>query len=119
MDQNNRKRLEECGINVDAAMERFMDNEAMYEKFLARFAEDKNFDILRESIHNNDVESAFNAAHTMKGVAANLELNGLLEFLSPIVEILRQKKTEGLNELLEKMSENYNMVCQAIGGLAI
>lgn len=119
MNQNDRKQLEACGVDFDTAMERFMDNEAMYEKFLVKFLEDKNFEILKESIDKNDAESAFNAAHTMKGVAANLELNGLLRFLMPIVEILRQNKTEGTNELIKNMDEEYEMLRQAIKGLTL
>lgn len=118
MDQMKKGRLEECGINVEVALDRFMNNESMYEKFLLKFIADKNFDILRESIETGDVESAFDAAHTLKGVAANLELNSILAYLKPMVEILRKNEMTGVNALFNEMASEYLRVSTVIKTIA-
>ena len=118
MEQSRKVQLMESGIDIDKALIRFLYNEEMYGKFLVKFLEDKNFEILRESIFKNDLESAFIAAHTLKGVAANLEFTGILEYLTPMVEILRKNKMDGTKELMEQMEKNYDKVYAAISNVS-
>ena len=42
MDQEKRKDLEAAGIDVQSALERFMDNEMLLERFLKKFLDDPN-----------------------------------------------------------------------------
>lgn len=69
MDQQKRLLLERAGIDVADALARFMDNEALMLKFLLRFPEDKNFSQLEQALADGDATRAFEAAHTLKGVA--------------------------------------------------
>ena len=59
MDDTIKKQLTEAGVDLDKTMERFMNNEALYLKFLKRFPEDPNYAQLKEHISTGDYEEAF------------------------------------------------------------
>ena len=47
-----KKQLQKAGVNLDKALNRFMGNEAMYDKFLFSFTQEKSFGKLEESLNN-------------------------------------------------------------------
>lgn len=61
-------------IDVADAAERFMKNDGIFKKFLFRFPGEKGFQELFDLLEKGTAEEAFRAAHTMKGLAANLSL---------------------------------------------
>ena len=81
--------LERLGVDTESALARFMNNGALYEKFLRRFVQDQNYAALTEAVREGRVQDAFAAAHTLKGVSANLSLTRLMESVSEVVEALR------------------------------
>ena len=91
MDENKRQRLEESGIDVADALTRFMDNEALMLKFLLRFPEDKNFPLLKQAMDSGDAAQAFEAAHTLKGVAGNLAMTELFQQVSLLTDNLPEQ----------------------------
>ena len=92
MDDTIKKQLTEAGVDLDKTMERFMNNEALYLKFLKRFPEDPNYAQLKEHISAGDYEEAFRDAHTLKGVAGNLGLDPFYTVVSALTEELRSRK---------------------------
>ena len=73
MDQTRKARLEAGGIMVDEALERFMGNEAMLERYLQKFLSEKSYAMLRDSLASNDWEAAGRAAHTLKSICGTGE----------------------------------------------
>lgn len=69
--------LENLGVDATRAIERFCGNSELYLKFLNKFPDEKTFAELVKVVQEGDLKSAENAAHTLKGVAANLGLNCL------------------------------------------
>ncbi len=59
-------------------------------------------------------EEAFRAAHTLKGVCQNLGFDNLYKASFDITEKLRGRDTEGCEELLAKVEEQYNNTVDAI-----
>ena len=105
------KELEEWGCDVQGAKERFDDDE-LFATCIDLFLEDENLEKLNEEIKNNDCQESFNAAHTIKGVAANLGLTPIYDAVSDVVQELRVGKLEAgkafmpkLNGEMEKMVE--------------
>lgn len=94
MDESFKKRLEECGADVETTVKRFMGNEAMYEKFLKKFKDNSNYSGLAESLEAGNYEEAFKCAHTLKGVSANLGLDPIYKASSDLTEEFRGK-TDG------------------------
>ena len=63
-------------VYVDFAdgVKRVVNNTKLYVKFLTKFRNDTKLDELEAAITAGDMEKARNAAHTVKGLAANLSL---------------------------------------------
>ena len=107
-------KLVEAGINVSGAVERFMGNEALYYKFLIRFPEDPNYPALKQAIKAGECRKAFEAAHTLKGVAGNLSLQRLEAVLKELVEFLREGNLEQAAERMPDLEGEYAKVMAAI-----
>lgn len=61
----------------------------LIEKFIGKFLDDKSFETLCREMEAGNREEAFRAAHTLKGVCANLSFTRLLESVSLLTEELR------------------------------
>jgi histidine phosphotransfer protein HptB len=70
MDINYKRQLLARGVALDTTLDRFMNNENLYEKFLIKFLEDENFTELKENLKEKKYEKAYTNAHTLKGVCA-------------------------------------------------
>ena len=69
---------------------------------------------LKEALQENNVESAFRAAHTLKGVCVNLGFDKLFSVSSALTEKLRAKELDGTDEMFEKVKEQYEITIGAI-----
>lgn len=114
MDEAKKQKLVDAGINYDEGLNRFMQKEETYLKYLRRIGEDRNMSVLRKKIEENDVEGAFAAAHTIKGVCANLSIDGINAVLNPMVEILRAGSMENVEDMMEEVERVYSRVTEVI-----
>lgn len=88
-DSGFREIFQAYGADYDATMERFMGNEALYLRLLGMLFQDDNLNKLGAALEAGDLTGAFEAAHTLKGVAGNMGLSPLYEAVCAIVEPLR------------------------------
>lgn len=95
MDESKKEALRQAGVNVDEALERFMNNEALWERFLAKFPADPNPAALSAALDRGDWDAALTAAHSLKGVCGNLSFTRLHQLLTRQVEALRAGDTDG------------------------
>lgn len=65
----------------------------LIEKFIGIFLEDKSFDMLRSQLECGNRGEAFRAAHTLKGICANLSFAKLLYSTARLTEELRPEKS--------------------------
>lgn len=114
MDSLRKQRLTDAGIDVDSALERFMNNEALLERFLAKFPADPNHDRLTAAIAADDREGALTAAHTMKGVCGNLSMPALFDLLTRQVAAFRAGDWEGAVAMMPELDRLYDGLCSAI-----
>ena len=105
--------LTEAGINVDTALKRFLDDEEMYFEFLNSFV-DTLMSRLKQAVQNGSVDDAFEVAHALKGLCANLSIDSMSKMIVPMVEILRGRSMEGIQEDFKGLSQTYENVCTAI-----
>jgi len=109
MDELFKQKLAENGADVKGTLSRFAGNEAIYSKFLLKFKADPNFNALKESLDGKNIEEAFKAAHTLKGVSINLGLMPIYEAASAMSELLRGKTSiEEIN--MEQVAEQWNIM---------
>lgn len=102
-----REELMRIGVDYDTALDRCMGMEDLYREFLRSFFHENPLQQLEKYLKAKEINDAFKAAHTLKGLCGNLGFSNILEFLSPLVEILRDESLDGADELLLKVKERY------------
>ena len=91
------------GADVEDGLARCMGNEELYLRLMETMKEEKGFDELQAALAEGDLESAFRAAHTLKGVLGNLSLTPLYEQACEITELLRAKTEMDYTELVDQL----------------
>lgn len=115
MEQRFKEQLSEAGVNLKQTLERFMGNEALYEKFLSKYTQDPNMGALEGAVQDADYRAVEMYAHTLKGVSANLGIDLLVPPLSEMVQIVRSNEGfEKLEGLLSDVREKYTRICSLI-----
>ncbi len=104
------------GGNCDEALSRLM-GEAMLRRFVAKFPKDQSYATLRQALADGDRETAFRAAHTLKGLCLNLGFGKLLASSEALTEALRHEMPVNVHELLAGVSEDYALTMDAVGKL--
>lgn len=82
----------------------------LIKKFVLKFANDGSYNSLKEAIANGDIEASFHAAHTLKGVSANLGFVRLQSAVSDLTEQLRPCTEQADPALVQKVDECYASV---------
>ena len=107
--------LKQFGADVDDGLSRCMGNEAFYFKLIGKVVEDKNFQALEDAVAAKDLDKAFDAAHSLKGVLGNLALTPVYEPVFEITELLRERKDIDYSEYLTTISEKRSELAALIG----
>ncbi|MCI2068058.1 MAG: Hpt domain-containing protein [Bacilli bacterium] len=84
-----------------------MGNEALYVKFLKKFPMDASFPLIKPAFDKGDLEAAFEAAHTVKGVSGNLGLTRLYKATSNTVALLRAQEKDKAVESYQEIADSY------------
>lgn len=109
--------LKECylalGGNYDDVIGR-LRNEQLVQKYVLKFLDDQSFAVLCRSLEAGNLEEAFRAAHTMKGMCQNLGFTKLQDSSSLATETLRHGDLDGARALLELLRGDYKCTVDAI-----
>lgn len=106
---------EAFGGNYQEVISRLRTDERVA-RFLQKVVSDQSYQLLCDSIASGNVDEAFRAAHTLKGVCANLSITRFGESSSALTEVLREKRVinDELKPLLEKVKEDYELTVSSI-----
>lgn len=108
------EQLNRFGANTDEGVARCAGMEALYLRLVKMIPQEKSFESLKTALEANDLDDAFTAAHTLKGVLGNLSLTPMYDICSDMTENLRQRVqmdySSQLNELLDK-KEQLAAIC--------
>ena len=101
--------------DYDDVLSRLRTDERI-KKFLLKVVSDPSFTQLCNALENKDIEEAFRAAHTLKGVSKNMSLTGLAYSASNLTEALRGKTTFGddVDPLFKKLKKDYALTMACI-----
>ena len=109
--------LEECykalGGSYTDVLSRLM-NDKMITKYLGKFTEDTSYNDIFAALEAKDYETAFRAAHTLKGLCLNLGLEKLYKSAYVVTEALRGKTDETTPAMLEELKAKYESSVLAI-----
>lgn len=111
-----RECYEQMGADFDNVLGR-LGSEQMVQRFALKFLNDTSYQTLEETLKEKNVEQAFRAAHTLKGVCLNLGFDNLFTVSSELTERLRAGELDGTEELFEKVKEQYEITMKAIRGI--
>jgi HPt (histidine-containing phosphotransfer) domain-containing protein len=102
-------------INVEDGLKRLMNNRALYLKLLNSFQGKDLAQKIIEAIDGKNCEAVGQAAHTLKGVAANLSLTALYD-ISLQIELVA-KQSNDAEQLKEKLRETVEKTLDLIAQL--
>lgn len=110
-------RLAPLGIDVEDAMFRLNGSEKLFKRILGRYMEDGHYALCLEGFRTKDLETAFRAAHTLKGVAGNLSVMPLCEAASAMTECLRAGNWEEAEKHLPALTEAHERLTAGLSAL--
>lgn len=84
-------KLRAFGANTEEGLQRCINNEQFYTRLVIKAANDTTYDKLKEALDGKDYQTAFDLAHSLKGVLGNLAITPLFTPVSEITELLRTK----------------------------
>ncbi|MDO4182253.1 MAG: Hpt domain-containing protein [Coriobacteriia bacterium] len=113
MDNAQRLQLETYGVNWEDAMERFGGNTAFYFKLLARYTEKAYLEQMKQSLEAGDENAAYEACHTLKGVAGNLSLTPLFEVASAACVAFREGNPEAARNMIPQLETHHALAREA------
>lgn len=100
---------EQMGADYEGVLGR-LRSEALIKKFAKKFLDDGSFQSLKDNLAAGNGEEA----STLKGVCQNLGFDNLYTVSFDITEKLRERATEGSEELFAKVEEQYKKTTDAI-----
>ena len=114
--------VKECYEKVESDYEavlKRLGSEDMLKRFSIKFLDDPSFGQLETALADKDAETAFRAAHTLKGICLNLGFDNLFAPSQELTEKLRGATTiEGTDELFAAVEKEYDRTCEALRKIA-
>jgi HPt (histidine-containing phosphotransfer) domain-containing protein len=99
-------------VNYEEGVKRVLNNSKLYIKLLTKFKTETNLDDLEAALEAGNMEKAQNAAHTIKGVAANLSL---MELYKQALEIETRIKARSVEEgALETVRKAFDETVKSV-----
>lgn len=113
--------IEECykkmGANYQDVIKR-LPSVSMIEKFALKFREDTSYQELETALNEKQVDLAFRAAHTLKGVCMNLGFDHLYKPSFEITESLRASNLDLALQQFDAVKEQYSKTIAALNEFA-
>ena len=106
-------------LDIDIAEsleERFMDDEALYLRFLRKLLTTQDFSLLEQCVEEENWAEALRKAHNLKGVCANLGLVSLASAFAAMVKLLRSESftAQQVRGQLEKVRKDWQQALHYI-----
>ena len=104
-------KLREYGADVDEGLARCMNMEDFYIGLVENSLADNRFPLLEQQIGDSELDKAFETAHALKGMYANLSLTPLIKPVSEMTELLRSRTNTDYSALLAEAKEQFEALC--------
>jgi len=100
--------LKSAGVNVDEGLARCLNDEGFYLSLVPGALTRDRYEELENAVRMEDLDSAFEIAHGLKGILANLALTPLLDPVDRITEFLRARTRMDYAPLMEEIWKAYD-----------
>ncbi len=94
-----------------------MSSDDRIKKYLTFFLADESYQQLKNAMENEQVDEAFRAAHTLKGVCQNMAFTALGKVAEEITEELRAKNMENAKKIFPNVERSYKKVIDEINAV--
>lgn len=112
--------IQECYQSLGgnfAEVQQRLPSDRLIKRFITKFLDDGSYAELSQAMSSGQREPAFRAAHTLKGVCANLSFTRLLTSVSALTDLLRQESdaiSESAAAALTDVTRDYSQTISAI-----
>lgn len=106
--------LKEHNVDIEETISRFMGNEELYIKFLKRYPDEDKITPVVEAAAAKDFDKLVSAAHKLKGVSANLGMNGIAQMAGNIEMNAKSQSPDDPDAAVAELKTEYDMVCRMI-----
>ena len=103
--------LRDFGADTDEGLMRCMNKEDFYVMLVGKAVDDKRLSELERQLSAGDLDAAFETAHALKGLYANLALTPLTKPVSEMTELLRSHTDADYSGLLSEAKSQYEKLC--------
>lgn len=107
MNEEFKKKLSKSGVDVVGAINRFSENEEIYEKYLRIFPDDEAFTTLVEAYVEGDYERLRKSAHTLKGTSANFGIRFVCDPCAQLSDELKSGEYSNVDRLVSDINSAY------------
>ena len=112
------EKLTQWGCDVAGALERVLGSRELYCRLLQSIPQDKAFDALDTALRERDVRTAFEQAHSLKGVLGNMGLTPMYRECCDMVEPLRSGTLDGVATHYETFRRQRETLTEILNGPA-
>jgi len=99
--------LKNYGANVEEGLTRCMNNESFYLMLINKVLSDNKIDQLEKAISEKNLDEAFEIAHALKGMYANLSLDPITKPVVEMTELLRSRSDVDYSALLAEAQAQF------------
>lgn len=103
-------------INIEEALDRLEGNKELYYMLLCEFLKGCNNAIpeIRGAFSSKDMKLAYRLVHTLKGAAANIYANGLVDASHNLSMAIKQKTMEQVDFLIGNLQTTLTLTLEAV-----
>lgn len=111
--------MELAGVDYEMTLNRFSNNAMLLERFVKKFPNDKTFLELNAAIADKRYDDVERAAHTLKGIAANLGFQYLSDLSAEVVNLVRSDKydKDNIGIAISRVEKEYEKVISCVNRL--
>lgn len=104
--------LREFGAEVEEGLVRCLNKEDFYLMLVNKAREDNMLTQLAEQLKEKRLDEAFETAHALKGMYANLSLTPLAAPISVMTEMLRNRTDTDYSALMQEALRQFEKLCR-------
>lgn len=100
--------LKKWGCDTEGALRRLCSDSELYADLTKEYFSELNLSELEKAVSDKDCKAAFEIAHSIKGVAANLGITPICKPVNEVTDIFRAGSFENCEPLIEQIKELKN-----------